>query len=227
MNSYLVTNLNITIGTGNIQAPTCVTCPENSASSLDRSRCIACPNGVDPLSLECACPKGYAVTEINSVGQYITTKSCIQCPAGAYPGPTGPVYNCIACPPGKNYDTTTNPWTCKCDLTTYVAAGDTCISIADSQFITTNYPVNVAKSLTFNNEEKENKDVDGTIAIANSDTIDYLYLKSGYECLRYSNVQSCQALANLCVLQLYDVNNPICKLYIYINNLRSPVEDSE
>lgn len=81
--------------------------------------------------------------------------------------------------------------------------------------------------MSFNNEETLDKNIDGQFTIASSDTIDYLYLKSGYECMKYSTPISCQILANLCVLQLYDQNNPICKLYNYINNLKPSIPGSE
>lgn len=126
-----------------------------------------------------------------------------------------------------SYDTNQTPWKCACDLTTYITAGDECVPIADSTVITTNYPVNIAKSLQYSNEETIDKNIDGIITVASSDLFDQLYLKSGYECLKNIESQSCQALANLCVLQLYDQNNPVCKLYNYINELRPSVADSE
>jgi meckelin len=225
--SYLTYNFNTTISTNNIQLPKCEKCPNGAAASLDRSRCIICPQGVDLSSGECLCPANSAVIEKDIAGSYLTTKQCLICPLGSFPGPSQPVYSCKACPIGKIYDTNVKPWKCSCDLASFVTAGDTCISITESQFITTNYPVNIAKSLSFNNEETLDKNIDGQLTIASSDTIDYLYLKSGYECMKYSNPISCQILANLCVLQLYDLNNPICKLYNYINNLKPSISGSE
>jgi hypothetical protein len=136
------------------------------------------------------------------------------------------VYSCKACPYGQIYDTSSSPWKCACQISNQVVAGDECLPQADSQIITNLYPINVAKSLTFNNLETADTNVDSTLTIANSDTIDYLYLKSAYKCLSNLEAKSCQVLANLCVLQLYDQNNPICKLYLYINNLRPSVTGS-
>jgi hypothetical protein len=136
------------------------------------------------------------------------------------------VYECIACPKGKIYDTTSTPWRCACDLSNQVAAGGECISIADSQFITNSYPINIANSLTFENVETSNSNVDSTLTIANSDTFDYLYLKSAHQCLESLDNKSCQVLANLCVLQLYDTTNPVCSLYQHINNARNSVDGS-
>jgi hypothetical protein len=182
---------------------------------------------VDPITGECSCPVGSAIIEKNSAGQYLPIKQCIQCPDGTYPGPSGPVFQCRGCPEGKIYDTNLVPWKCNCNLTSYVVAGDDCVPIAGSQIITTNYPVNLAKSLQFTNEETIDKNIDGITSIASSDTFDHFYLISGYQCLKGLNAQSCQVLANLCVMQMYDLNNPVCKLYKYINDLSPAVPNSE
>lgn len=163
--------------------------------------------------------------EKDRAGDYLSTKECYECPTGTYPGPSGPVYACVACPEGMSYDTSQNPWKCTCDLTLYIASGGTCVSISESQTITSNYPVNSAKTIQFTDEELQNSS-DGTITI-NSDTIDYLYLNSGYQCLKDVNSRYCQILANLCVLQMYDQTNVVCKLYLYLNNLRPTVANSE
>lgn len=108
-----------------------------------------CPAGVDKTTLECICPSDYAIIEKDTSGQYLKTKECLLCPDGTYPGPDGPVYECKACPEGKTYDTNVSPWVCKCDSKNYITAGDICVPISDSQFVTTNYAVNLAKGLTF------------------------------------------------------------------------------
>jgi hypothetical protein len=166
------------------------------------------------------------VLEKNSSGEYLDSKECFKCADNTYPGPPLPVYNCKACPDGQTYDKTSTPWKCSCVLSNQVAAGDECLPLSDSQIITNLYPVIVAKSLTFNNIETADSNVDSALTIANSDTIEFLYLKSAYHCISNLEAKSCQVLANLCVLQLYDQNNPICKLYQYIYNSRSSVTDS-
>lgn len=166
------------------------------------------------------------ILEKNLSGEYLETKECFECADNTYPGPPLPAYYCKACPDNQSYDKSSTPWKCACISPNQVVAGDECLSLADSQIITNLYPLNVAKSLTFNNLETGDSNVDSTLTIANSDTIDFLYLKSAYNCLNNINSKSCQVLANLCVLQLYDQNNPVCKLYQYINNSRESVTDS-
>lgn len=236
VDSYLVySNITLTTSTNIYQNVQCQQCPEGSASSLDRSRCILCPKTsisnstigiVNPNTFECDCPDGSAIIEKDASGNYLNQKVCQICPNGTAIG-ASPIYQCSYCGDGKVYDKSQSPWACTCDLTNYVKAGNDCIPISEAQFIITNYPVNIAKSLIFLNEETLDKNVDGSLTIANSDTIEYLYLKAGYDCLKTSKIESCQTLANLCVLQLYDLNNPICKLYQYINNLKPYVLNSE
>jgi len=158
--------------------------------------------------------------EKNIAGQYNPVKECFQCPNATYPGGTNSVYECRQCPEGKIYDKNFNPWKCSCNLTSFLEAGDKCIPISDSQKIISDYPINIAKSIQYTNVETIDKTVDGISSVASSDTFDYLYLKSGYDCLKRTNMLSCQTLANLCVLQMYDQTNPVCKLYNYINDLR-------
>jgi len=156
-------------------------------------------------------------------GNYLSIKQCLNCSENAYPGPPFPVYSCRACPNGQKYDKKISPWKCICELTDQVVAGDECVPLSDSKFLTDTYPLNAAKSLTYNNQETNNERVDSTLTIASSDTFDFLYLKSAYHCLASLETKSCQILANLCVLQLYDENNPVCKLYQFINNQREIV----
>jgi meckelin len=213
-----------------VQSSYCLPCPANSTATLDKSRCLSCPQGIDEKTGECACPKGNALIEKNIYGQYLIVKECIACPEGSYPGPNAPVYACKPCPINKSYDTNRNPWVCTCNMTDFITAGDSCVPISDSQYLTSNYPINLAKSLTFTFQETIDINVDGTLTIASSDTFDYLYLKSAYSCIKGAdpeNYKSCQVLANLCVLQMYDFNSPVCKLYTYISNMKPAIASTE
>ncbi len=191
---------------------------------------MSCQLGIEinPETGECDCPENHAILEKNiTTNTYFNTKICELCPEGTFPGPTGPVYACEACSKGKVYDTNLNPWACTCNKTITIEAGDYCVPIQGSQLITSTYPPNIAKSLQFGNLENIDKGVDGVVTIANSDTFDQLYLKNGYECLQNINAKSCQVLANLCVLQMYDYESQACRLYNYINDLRPPVKTQQ
>ena len=48
--------------------------------------------------------------------------------------------------------------------------------------------------------------------------IDYYFYDNVYNCLKaINNTESCQILANLCVITLYDETNPVCIIYNLIN----------
>jgi len=151
----------------------------------------------------------------------------VLCPNETFPGPIGPAYACKPCDNGKIYDRNRNPWECVCDLSKYISAGDICIPLSDSLLLTTTFPLNTAKSLTFTLAETTDPLQDSVISVASSDTIEYLYLKSGYKCLIESDIESCNALANICVLQMYDKENSACSLYSFINSLKNSVGNGE
>jgi len=46
--------------------------------------------------------------------------------------------------------------------------------------------------------------------IGKSGTFDYYYLEAAVGCQKHKITKSCQTLANLCVLQLYDMNTKVC-----------------
>ena len=186
---------------------------------------MSCPTAI--LAGECFCPQNFFIQETDLlVDTLLPYKQCKECPKGTYPGPNGPVYGCKVCPYGKIYEKNVNPWECICDIEKFTNAGDICIPMAESIFLTSNYPINVAKSVTYNKAETSDPLKDSSISISNSDTIDYLYLKSGYECLKENNNVSCNAHANICVLQMFDQNNSACKHYNYIRAQKKTVEDS-
>jgi hypothetical protein len=169
---------------------------------------MSCPDKI--INGECSCPSNFFVQETDLlVDKLLPYKQCKECPKGTYQGPNGPVYECLAC-----------------DMTRFTIAGDICIPISESIFFTTNFPINTAKSILFNKAETSDPNKDSSIFISNSDTIDYLYLKSGYKCLKENDFKSCNILANICVLQMYDQNNSACSLYNYIKGLKNPFVNS-
>jgi hypothetical protein len=45
-------------------------------------------------------------------------------------------------------------------------------------------------------------------------------MKSGFRCLKERNIKACQILANICVLQMYNLQLVPCQLYKFINDLQ-------
>lgn len=117
----------------------------------------------------------------------------------------------LACQNGAIYDTTQLVWQCVCNSTVYTSAGGQCIPTSDVNKINSKYSPNGANSITYN----DGVNADGTPNIfnINSDTLNYLYLISAYECQVLRNSTGCQILSNLCVFKVYDTSTQICNLY--------------
>ena len=63
--------------------------------------------------------------------------------------------------------------------------------------------------------------------ISESDTIQYFYLKSAFKCMKEQDIKSCQILANICVLQLYDLQTVPCQLYKFINDKQDAIKNQK
>lgn len=188
---------------------------------------MSCPNEINEQTGECQCNTDEAVVEKDQQGNYLETKICKKCSSNSLIDKQNIMYECKECPSNKIADNTNQPPTCRCDLSTTTTAGDECLPNEEAQFITVTYPVNLAKSISFSFEETFDSEADGTLSVASSDTIEYLYLKSAYDCLKGISNESCNALANLCVIQMYDKENVICKFYNYLNDLSPAVVGTE
>lgn len=200
-------------------------------SSSDRTTCQSCPSaeGISPSTGDCNCSQGYAITEKDSNGHYLTTKQCTQCNEGAYQylGENTPVYECKRCPLRKIYDTNTTPWNCECATDFYVEFGGECFERVEANYLNTLYPSSGATSVLMSDAETDQPRVLTSETISDSATIRELYFKSAFKCLKFNNKKACQTLANLCVLQMYNLQNVVCKAYQFINNLRDSLENKK
>jgi hypothetical protein len=194
-NQYLQENINK-------QTKTCVSCSFNEIpfpfDSDIKTRCVSCPQGMefDPLNNlnGCVCLKDYTKTIHECVSQTlldpITSK---------YP----PVASRIIL-----YDQVDNSE----GTSIFEKNKEERLAIENI-----NSNLNSGKNtnnFALNSDSSENAK---TITIISS-MINYYYLDSAFNCLYYENIKSCQNLANLCVIQMYDESNPVCILYNTINN---------
>lgn len=229
-------------GGNRIIPSTCVKCTPGLVSSNDRSRCMTCTNGqVDLEKKDCKCLENQIIVE-NFVNN---TKSCFTCPENQIPGPINSVYKteCLKCNEGEMFQIVGSFASCVC-LNNYQRAGDRCVPIDEMQNILSKYSSLVARNLLFDYidyseetliSEKLNKrnsainSITGETSVVkiekinvNSDLIEYYFYDNVYNCLKAINVtESCQILANLCVIAMYDEANPTCLVYNLINSSKN------
>jgi meckelin len=225
----------LTLGAG-CPADTCTSCAaQGLASSRDRSQCLPCSNtstlGLDLGSGECACPDGYALIERGPTGLALPAKSCVACPNGtrvfrAGSGPFAPdPYTCASC--GDPNAVLTASGECECSAG-HVAAGLPalsatrtptlrCLPQADADAILARYPLAEASTVTFRSlQSSATGDATGTARGLVSAYFAHTFPAAAVGCRGYkpgADPSACQALANLCVLQLYDPTTSACAMY--------------
>lgn len=210
---------------GNIaQTKTCSACPTGQVASRDKTTCLGCLNGISQVTGDCDCPVGSVIEEKDPNGDYYQQKICKECLGDTYPGlQKVPVYECTPCPYKKVYNKNTSPWRCECDVTKYSEHGGECFDNVEANFLNTRYSSASASAVSFLDSEIDQAE----ISISSSDPINYLYLKSGYKCLKDRDIKSCQTLANICVLHLYDLRKTPCDLFRYISQLKNPLPNKK
>ena len=170
----------------------------NLSVSLDRSSCLPCDAAThatyNATSLQCDC---------DAANQYLADsddgKSCNPCPASHALSPSsGNRYECELCEPPKVIDASANHQ-CRCPAThVSTESGNGCVSQTNATFIASSYNLADAKEITF-------VDIDSSqrITVESSDLLEHYFLSSAVQCKLDGDTQSCQALANLCVLSMY------------------------
>ena len=101
---------------------------------------------------------------------------------------------------------------CTCQNPRYTQAGDMCFLTSEVNSVLRQYSAN--SRMVYSNINTGGKTGQSSI-VSNSDSITYLYTKAAMNCNK-GNIQECHVLANLCVLNLYDVESSPCRLLINI-----------
>ena len=149
-------------------------------------------------------------------------KECSEeCLPSAYPGPPGStVTNCTPCPyEGQVYNYLTVPPSCECDVNKgYVRAADRCVpETFTEQFTVSTSPFSESFANQVSYSAIETQTGDGTWSLSTfahqSGTLQYYYMDAAVGCTTFKDVKKCQLLANLCVLQVYNEDAVVCKLY--------------
>ena len=188
----------------------CESCSPRVASS-DSYICQSCPGTVDSETQDCLCDySSYEIIqEFNEDGSYRETKACVACTDQSYfLGPGS--HECVPCPhPGMVRDPDDN-YKCKCGVD-YRQSGNTCILPNEITEIESQFPEENAR--TVNYYSMESKDGIGSYSLSASATFDYYYLQAARNCSTYQDILGCQVLGNLCVLQLYNEESTVCRLF--------------
>ena len=127
---------------------------------------------------------------------------------------------CYKCPfEGQIYEfniDSTKP-VCACQVDEWKSAAGKCINQEFTGKFTegnSQYSESIASQITYNAVETESADGLWTVSPQqhSSGTIQYYYLDAAVGCTEFGDVQKCQLLANLCVMQMY-ASGVICDLY--------------
>ncbi|KAK6490793.1 meckelin [Huso huso] len=178
-------------------AITCQKCPADSKPGVtqDGFDCIRCPGGLNTEG-KCQCPPGRILVERNRNGMLLDEAICETCngtePSFAVPNLFGD--RCVRCQ--ETYINTTN--SCECGQTN-MPAGGLC-------FPQNNLPTTVVSVVNY-----------AQLAIS----VQSVWFAENMQavaaaCLIYSNLTACQALGNMCVMNLNSlssVNNDACGLF--------------
>ncbi|KAI3638509.1 hypothetical protein MIR68_003007 [Amoeboaphelidium protococcarum] len=187
----------------------CLKCPSGQTNSNDFKFCLQCPT-----SSSCQCPAEQVLVDRNAAGIPLAVAQCISCPTSYYSGNQSSCINC-----GDDNAAYSNiSRTCQCSPPFYqTMQNGTCIPQAFFDQISTRFDVSTMNTLTFSvyNGVKLSK-------ISHpSQLINNLLLKAIYQCQTELNAESCQSLANLCALTLYNSSSAPCQSYSDIARLRS------
>lgn len=153
------------------------------------------------------------VQEVGPDGKFLSAAICTPCTGRGYVLPAEP-YSCHFCPsPNQTYVDKA----CACDTgTTLVTQWESSLCFADAvvQSFRNKYPEQAAASITYKMVVTGTSG--GAAATATtvlSDTFTRSFTSAALQCQEQSNGTACQAVGNLCVLDLYDVNSEACKFF--------------
>jgi len=220
-------------------SPVCTSCLTSglAASRTNASACMPCGAttlGLDTGVGDCTCAAGLVLSETTASGAALASKECLACPARGrvFVNPVGTwrgdSYACAAC--NDPHATLSATGDCVCDagfravgvtgLTTALASPGvaiSCVPAASATAILATYPEAAAIAVTFSALQTSTSGAaTGTLSGRSSRTLQHYYTAAAVRCVTWAagdNNAGCQALANLCVLQLYAAGSTVCTLF--------------
>lgn len=223
---------------GNCISFSCTSCQSssslNSTSYSDRSGCVVCGNstlGVSPITLDCQCPDDQVLVESDNVGNKLSEKQCLVCPAqkavikfdttvaGVYY--SADLYSCRACPDPlmtMTLSLSSSSYVCSCP-SSYILTG---VAAIEPQSCTETSLARDYQALALQSAPLVTYySYKSTVVL--SQTILHYFTRAASYCAYYGGAQDnryCQTLANLCVLQLYDDSTIVCQTFQSILSAR-------
>ncbi|CAH2285567.1 meckelin isoform X1 [Pelobates cultripes] len=183
----------------------CLKCPGNMGVTSDGWDCIHCPNGLT-LSGNCQCSPGYILIERDFNGTLLNKAVCVDCDENE---PSFTSSNAFGDRCERCHDTFINRSnSCSCQQPN-ILAGGICFSRAN------NFLSRVLPTIRF-----------GHLGVMlRSEWLSLHLQASAAACLLYSNQTACQALGNMCVMNMHSLGSPdsdACFIfrYIYTNTAR-------
>lgn len=225
----------------------CSVCPAGSApAGSDSSVCLPCGNstaGYDSWSGDCTCGAlgvagTHALVERSPTGSLLPAKECVACPnrtrvflqAAPLYGIAASAYVCAKCADPHASMTATGE--CVCDAG-YRAAGVlgvfpwatiSCLPDTMATPLLTTYSEASAVSVSYYSVTRASAPSTTTSIVGKtSKAFQHIFAAAAVGCAMRkpgTNSDACQALANLCVLQLYDAGSTVCSLYTSLYNAR-------
>ena len=201
-----------------ISSLSCTACDATAelVASSDKSTCLPCDadsNAVyNASTLQCQCPADneYLVDLEDEI-------ACNPCPTDhAVSLSTGNRYECLLCESPKFIDSA-NKFQCRCPADTHVStlSGDGCVTLENATYISNIYDLTASTAISY-----------PTATIAHSELFEHYFLDSAVRCKLYSDMTSCQILANLCALTLFNKQHNSCQLFIEISDGTDAVSHS-
>ncbi|XP_053323888.1 meckelin [Spea bombifrons] len=177
----------------------CQKCPEDKGVTLDGWGCIDCPSG-RTLDGNCQCSPGQILMERDANGTLLQKANCVNCD-GTEPSLTAPDAfgnRCERC--HETFINRSN--SCSCNQPN-ILVGGICIS-GTTQFLSRVLPTVRFSQLGM---------------LLRSEWFSIHLQASAAACMLYSNQTACQALGNMCVMNMHSPispNSDACSLFRYI-----------
>jgi len=201
-----------------VSSLSCSACDASSSlsASSDKSRCLPCDGASGAVyngsTLQCDC-----VTASEYLSDSEDSIACNPCPAQhAVSLRSGDRYECALCRAPMFIDSD-NEFQCRCPSGTHIAtlSGGGCVSVANATYISNIY--DLAESARIDYGPHQLQRLGAGPVVAASALFAHYFLDSAVHCKLRRDVTSCQIMANLCVLTMFNKEHAACQLLLEVS----------